>query len=493
MAGEGLFFTGEVLKNNRKLLDEEIARQQLNIQKEQLEIQKQAAANKRKDARKKNEVKPNDYSLEDMNPFYAEYFQGRVSEYQGFVTNNSLGFEDNLDLKSKKLKDEGDLSLLANDLKSRSSDLSGYKQLIKSNKGDQLALAEDGSYLFEYNLNKQIEALQSGDMTFDEALKAYPTDVDSVMKRTEWIDPTIALFAADNDSRKGLFDDEDDGYTYKIISDSQKNVTQTTIKNSLTVNSQGFHNDPNYKRLYDTKLLTIGGNEITAKEAFFLEAYFDKDTEQTGGITDATNLLDILDPESERFDKPTSNAYAEYLAKKISEEGYKDMTRERSGKITGETSAEKKSREAEEAQMEYNVNTSKIISSSKPGDEANTGYLTYYGHPNLAKDLTKGIKSDSPLSAILNPSSDQAIAFKEVAQASMKDATTMEFDVISITLDSNGLPVALIQIPNNPNSKAFIPYSRLSSRTIEMLGDDVKNIVNYKKPTPVKKSTPISR
>ena len=116
MAGEGLFFTGEVLKNNRKLLDEEIARQQLNIQKEQLEIQKQAAANKRKEARKKNEVKPNDYSLEDMNPFYAEYFQGRVSEYQGFVTNNSLGFEDNLDLKSKKLKDEGDLSLLANDL-----------------------------------------------------------------------------------------------------------------------------------------------------------------------------------------------------------------------------------------------------------------------------------------------------------------------------------------------------------------------------------------
>ena len=479
MAGEGLFFTGEVLKNNRKLLDEEIARQQLNIQKEQLEIQKQAAANKRKEARKKNEVKPNDYSLEDMNPFYAEYFQGRVSEYQGFVTNNSLGFEDNLDLKSKKLKDEGDLSLLANDLKSRSSDLSGYKQLIKSNKGDQLALAEDGSYLFEYNLNKQIEALQSGDMTFDEALKAYPTDVDSVMKRTEWIDPTIALFAADNDSRKGLFDDEDDGYTYKIISDSQKNVTQTTIKNSLTVNSQGFHNDPNYKRLYDTKLLTIGGNEITAKEAFFLEAYFDKDTEQTGGITDATNLLDILDPESERFDKPTSNAYAEYLAKKISDQGYKDMTDERDGKIQGETSAEKKAREAEEDQMQYNIDTYNEIKSTATVEEL--GYQVYNNKYTSAEN-SQNNKADIKISDIKGTTKGAEMEESLMNQLGVDYTGMSPVIVLGVTLDGDGQVVARVKNVLGGVS-AYVSWNKVASKQIyDAMRPEGKRLIDYKQP-----------
>tara|TARA_R100000541_G_scaffold53_5_gene102 strand:+ start:626 stop:2128 length:1503 start_codon:yes stop_codon:yes gene_type:complete len=488
MAGEGLFFTGQVLTNNRDLLEEEATRQQLDMQREELELKKQAAADKRKEARKKNEVDPNSYSLDEMDPFLQEQFQGEVSDYQGFVIENSLNFDDNIELKNQKLKNEGNLNISGGRYRSISTDLTSYQNLIKNGKGDKLALAEDGSYLYDYNYKKIQEEVNKRKanpdegMTFDEAMEAYPIDADTVMKRTEWVDPTIALFATDNANRKGTYDNEDDGYKYKTISNSQKNITQTAIKNKLTVNSQGFHNDPNYKRIYDTKLLTIEGNEMTAKEAFFLEAYVDPETGERAEITDATNLLDILDSESDNFNKDASNAYAEYLAKKISDQGYKDMTDERDGKIQGETSAQKKAREAEEDQMEYNVDTAKIISSSKPGDEANTGYQTYYGHPKLAKDLTKGIKSDSPLSAILNPSSDQAIAFKKMAQASMKDATTMEFDVISITLDSNGLPVALIQIPNNPNSKAFIPYSRLSSKTIEMLGDDVKNIVNYKQP-----------
>ena len=41
MAGEGLFFTGTVLKNNRNLLEEEAARQQLEMQREELELKKE--------------------------------------------------------------------------------------------------------------------------------------------------------------------------------------------------------------------------------------------------------------------------------------------------------------------------------------------------------------------------------------------------------------------------------------------------------------------
>ena len=483
MAGEGLFFAGTVLKNNRDLIKEDMAREELALKKEQLELQKQAAADKRKDARSKGQkANLQDYSLDGINPLFVSDFQSNVGGYQDFANNNAMSiFDGDIELKNEQSSQERDLSALSNNYISLSSDITSLDSLVKNNKGGQLKLAENGEYLYVHNMGKIQEATDGG-MSMSEALELYPIDAQSMINKTEWEDPTKALFDADdsNDNRKVVSNDGE--YNYTEIEPQKKADTQSAITNSLKVNSQGFHNDTNYKRLYDTKLLTIEGNEMTAKEAFFLEAYVDPETEQVGGITGSDSLLEMLDPESERFDKDVSNAYAEYLGKKISEEGYENKGRKQGGKFVGETSAEKKARETEEAQLEYNTDTERIISSTKTGDEALTGYQTYYGHPNLSKDLTKGIKTDSPLSAILGDNSAEAIAFKEVAQAIMKDATTMKFDVISITLDGNGLPVALIQIPGNPNSKAFIPYSRLSSKTIESLGSDVQNLVNYKKP-----------
>ena len=490
MAQEGLFFTGTVLKNNRNLLEEEATRQQLEIQKEQLELQKQAAADRRKEARKKNETKPGSYSLDGMDPFLAELFQGSVSEYQSFVTDNSMDFDDNPELKNRKLKNEGDLSVQGSRYKSISSDLTSYRNLIKNGNGDKLALAEDGSYLFEYNLNKQKEAVNNGDMTINEAIETYPTDVDAIMKRTKWVDPTTALFENDNTNRKGTYDNEDDGYKYKAISDSQKNVTQTAIKNSLTINSQGFHNDPNYKRLYDTKLLTIEGNEMNAKEAFFLEAYIDPETEQVGGITGATNLLDILDPESERFNKEASNAYAEYLANKISEEGYKNMTAERDGKIQGDTNAEKKAREAEEAQIEYNVEKTEIMASNETSDSQGTGYQTHYDTPGLKVTLEKkNITETITFADIQNGGSDEATNFKNKAKDAQGGAVSAKVKVMGVTLDSNGMPVVLVKLASDDGTplagdayQVFVRYDILADKIPELSGKNVKQLVNYKKP-----------
>jgi len=485
MAGEGLFFAGTVLKNNRNLLEEEATRQQLDMQREELELKKQAAADKRKDARSKGQkANLQDYSLDGINPLFVSDFQSNVAGYQDFANNNAMSiFDGDTGLKNEQSSQERDLSALSNNYISLSSDITSLDSLVKNNKGGQLKLAENGEYLYVHNMSKIGEVTQGENaISMSEALELYPIDAQSMINKTEWADPTKALFDADDsdDNRKVVSNDGE--YNYTEIEPQKMADTQTAITNSLKVNSQGFHNDTNYKRLYDTKLLTIDGNEMTAKEAFFLEAYIDPETEQKGGITGSDSLLEMLDPESKLFKKEVSNAYAEYLGKKISEEGYENRGRKQGGKFVGETSAEKKARETEEAQLEYNTDTERIISSTKTGNEALTGYQTYYNHPKLSKDLTKGIKTDSPLSAILGGNSAEAIAFKKVAQDMMKDATTMEFDVISVTLDGNGLPVALIQIPGNPNSKAFIPYSRLSSKTIEMLGDDVKQLVNYKKP-----------
>lgn len=480
MAGEGLFFTGTVLKNNRNLLEEEATRQQLDMQREELELKKQAAADKRKEARKKNEVNPNSYSLDGMDPFYAEQFQGGVSDYQSFVTENSLNFDDNIELKNQKLKDEGDLLVLGNRYKSISSDLTSYQSLIKNGNGDKLALAEDGSYLYEYNLNKQKEVVNSGDMTINEAIEAYPTDVDTVMNRTEWVDPTKALFTADDlpENRKVVSNDGE--YEYTEIESGRKAETQTFITDSLTVNSQGFHNDTDYKKLYDTKLLTIEGNEMTAKEAFFLEAYVDPDTEQVGGITGATNLLGILDPESETFNKEASNAYAEYLGKKISEEGYENRGRKQGGKFVGETSAEKKAREAEEDQLQYNIDIYNEIKSTATIEEL--GYQIHDTKYQSAEN-SQNNKADIKISDIKGTTQGAEMEESLMNQLKEGDYTGMApVIVLGVTLDGDGQVVARVKNVSG-GVEAYVSWNKVASKQIyDAMRPEGKRLIDYKQP-----------
>ena len=94
MAGEGLFFTGTVFKNNRDLLKEETTRQQLAMQKEELELKKQQLADKKKEARRKgSKAQIKDYSVEGMDPFLVDQFQSQVGQYQGFANEKALGAE----------------------------------------------------------------------------------------------------------------------------------------------------------------------------------------------------------------------------------------------------------------------------------------------------------------------------------------------------------------------------------------------------------------
>lgn len=481
MAGEGLFFAGTVLKNNRNLLEEEATRQQLDMQREELELKKQAAADKRKDARSKGQkANLQDYSLDGINPLFVSDFQSNVAGYQDFANNNAMSiFDGDTGLKNEQSSQERDLSALSNNYISLSSDITSLDSLVKNNKGGQLKLAENGEYLYVHNMSKIGEVTQGENaISMSEALELYPIDAQSMINKTEWADPTKALFDADDsdDNRKVVSNDGE--YNYTEIEPQKMADTQTAITNSLKVNSQGFHNDTNYKRLYDTKLLTIDGNEMTAKEAFFLEAYIDPETEQKGGITGSDSLLEMLDPESKLFKKDVSNAYAEYLGKKISEEGYENKGRKQGGKFVGETSAEKKNREDEEAQLQYNIDIYNDIKSTATVEEL--GYQVHASKYTGAEN-SQNNKVDIKLSDIKGTTQGTA----------METASTNDIDsengmakviVLGVTLDGDGQVVARVRHVKS-ETEAYVSWNKVASKQIyDAMRPEGKQLIDYKQP-----------
>ena len=481
MAGEGLFFAGTVLKNNRDLIKEDMAREELALKKEQLELQKQAAADKRKDARSKGQkANIQDYSLDGINPLFVPDIQSNVGRYQDFANNNAVSIYDgDAELKNEQSSLERNLHSLTNNYVHLSSDITSLDSLVKNNKGGQLKLAENGEYLYVHNMGKINEVTQGENaISMSEALELYPIDAQSMINKTEWADPTKALFDADDsdDNRKVVSNDGE--YNYTEIEPQKKADTQAAITNSLKVNSQGFHNDTNYKRLYDTKLLTIDGNEMTAKEAFFLEAYIDPETEQKGGITGSDSLLEMLDPESKLFKKEVSNAYAEYLGKKISEEGYENKGRKQGGKFVGETSAEKKNREDEEAQLQYNIDIYNDIKSTATVEEL--GYQVHASKYTGAEN-SQNNKVDIKLSDIKGTTQGTA----------METASTNDIDsengmakviVLGVTLDGDGQVVARVRHVKS-ETEAYVSWNKVASKQIyDAMRPEGKQLIDYKQP-----------
>ena len=91
MAGEGLFFTGVVLKNNRDLIQEEAVREQLRLRREELDLQKQAIADERAEARRERQ-KLGSYSLESIDSRFIPKFSENVGSYKNSVAENPASY-----------------------------------------------------------------------------------------------------------------------------------------------------------------------------------------------------------------------------------------------------------------------------------------------------------------------------------------------------------------------------------------------------------------
>ena len=117
MAGEGLFFTGVVLKNNRDLLQEQIARDSLQIEKDRLKIQQDEAAARRRQEREDGS-KAISYPGQDINARLQDPYRANYDKYRSYMEQNSLDvynlvpdavqkrgdFESNLITEGEKLK-----------------------------------------------------------------------------------------------------------------------------------------------------------------------------------------------------------------------------------------------------------------------------------------------------------------------------------------------------------------------------------------------------
>tara|TARA_R110000803_G_C11891451_1_gene310998 strand:- start:348 stop:887 length:540 start_codon:yes stop_codon:yes gene_type:complete len=166
------------------------------------------------------------------------------------------------------------------------------------------------------------------------------------------------------------------------------------------------------------------------------------------------------------------------------------MTDERDGKIQGETSADKKSREAEEDQLQYNIDTAETIASNETADSQGTGYQTHYDTPGLKVTLEKkNITETITFADIQNGGSVEATAFIEMSKK-IGNTVSANVKVMGVTLDSNGIPVVLVQQEHaGDTSQAFVRYDILADKIPELAGANVKRLVNYKKPK--KETTPV--
>ena len=333
---DGLFFTGQVLKNNRDLLREDATRQQLAMQKESLELRKQQLADRKKEARRQgSKAKIKDYSVEGMDPFLVDQFQSQVGQYQGFANENAMAIYDgDNEAKNQQLGLERDLTSNKSKYDNISSDLTSLNNLVTAGKADDLKLTEDGEYLYEYNWNQVQEAVNSGEMDLDQALEAYPIDSQSMVNQSDFVPFYMAnddYFEKDDEKREGMFPGKD-GYEYLSISEDQKNQTTKEVIAKLRVDPNGEHADKNAGRVYNTEQFTIDGERMTGKEAFFLEAYKNDNGDLEKITAPSDTLMGQLDPQGENFNKELSDQYAEYLGKKIADREYEDRGPRRGSK-----------------------------------------------------------------------------------------------------------------------------------------------------------------
>ena len=314
MAGEGLFFTGTVLKNNRNLLEEEAARQQLEMQREQLELQKQAAADKRKDARKKNDYKSKDYTPEGLNPFFIDNVVSKTSDYKKYVDKNSQEYDNDSSIRSNIVDMEGGLTSYISKAKNISSILTSYDTLVKQGKGDSLAVSEDGSYLYEYNFNK-IQEATSGEnaISLDEALELYPLDSGTTVNKTPYKNPINALYDAKGSKMTTITNA--DGSQYRTLGDISKESENVVA--GLTPDKNGNWDNPDMEKLYLGIEGTIESEGMDGNVSFPAAFAFETRGIDIAGSTTFTDKLNPKNPDT--YDPELANEYIQFIKNKSEE------------------------------------------------------------------------------------------------------------------------------------------------------------------------------
>ena len=307
MAGEGLFFTGDVLKNNRDLLKEESARDTLALQKEQLKMQQEQLAMKRKENAKKNAPKYQDFGKPAVGGF-SPASQGGIDNYINLVAENP----DDYALKAK-LESEvrSNNSLLA--------DITANHQanMLNVSKGGQVLdqanyrKDEDGVYEFQKRLDYITPLVNSGKLSAEEAYKYYYDNTDeslyTIREKTSLGQGIVSSYIKDNLGGNNSFLGFSPDGKSKIMgwSVKGKNAVYQTFKDELKFNSNG---------VFDTTQGEISYFKSEKDNDLRMVLFF-RDKKGLKTADKDSPVLTQLDPKSKDFDKELSNEYVDYLVK----------------------------------------------------------------------------------------------------------------------------------------------------------------------------------
>ena len=306
MAGEGLFFTGQVLKNNRDLLKEEATRKQLALQEEALNMRKQEAADRRR-VRRESGIKSSsidaDYSgISD--PRLKLEITNRASDFNKFVA-DSYDNQDPL-IQSEIQDRKEDLKLFTEYAKGLDSKLSIYDPLNPDAANLRYQADSDGNNMIDVNKNNIFQELSDGTFDLASRISSFGNDFDGQVILNETTPGYKAILKGYEDNYM-VGDD-----TYKGVPPGKKEefIKSFTQNHLINSNTGAFSTTQAEKDYMTNEKFEIDGSVYDGIGAYLLEKE---------GFTDAPKKEERLrfDPNSEFFNEEDHVKYVDYLAEKV--------------------------------------------------------------------------------------------------------------------------------------------------------------------------------
>lgn len=434
MAQEGLFFTGTVLKNNRNLLQEEAVRQQLEMRREQLELQKQAAADRRKEARKKNQPSPLSFDSSSMGPEMGRIFQNDVLSYQ----KNLAGMSDAIisqdpEAINQRYDSESGLKTEKVVFDEVWKEVSANRQLARGNNRDSLGTNEEGGYIFEDNYQSFLDAVDQG-VNPSDALEQFPISRGAI-NETKFENPANALYATEASNRE--YKEEKNGYEVKYISKAQFDRVGKKIVGKLTPDKNGNWDDPAYKKMYlgQEGLFTVDNvGNLSGPEAFAME------TEGIGLEPGDTTFTDKLVPGSDTYDPELANNYIQYLKGKMESSARKDYPGVRGSVVSKGDDKDDKNKLSQDRIDFFFGDSTETLPYGEALLKTDPGFLDDVSEQGILASLNE--------TSVINEMGDAKIKeFRELLQIANSDETDVaaEGKVKYIGVTTSGKPVASVE------------------------------------------------
>ena len=332
MAGEGLFFTGVVLKNNRNLLQEQATRDSLQIQKDELKLRQDEAAARRRKEREEGS-KAISYSGDDINARLQDPYRANYDEYRNYMEQNSLDVYDLVpDAVQKRGDFESNLVTDGEKLKKISLDYKIIKDKISSGEIDTSKLLtnpETGNFIFEENFDSIVNGYSGGE-SLDTLMSDFSLEYNDVVDIVDFIDPSNGLLddiLAKDENKPKVDQFQKDGRvttTTNVLTDNVLNQFKQELRESLRLDKDGNYDVLEFQSLLQGQqdFVFVDGSSGDARRAFANTSKENGGAGMAGNVGDT--FLNKLDPKNQAFDQDLYNQYVEFI---ISEETKKAQSK----------------------------------------------------------------------------------------------------------------------------------------------------------------------